>query len=79
MLDSKVLYVTEPDEIRHFINDGPFTTAKGFGAGTAPRIGAFTGWQIIKKYMAKNPDVTMQQLLEETDSDDILNKSKYKP
>lgn len=79
LVDSKVLYVTEPDEIRHFINDGPFTTAKGFGAGTAPRIGAFTGWQIIKKYMAKNPDVTMQQLLEETDSDDILNKSKYKP
>jgi hypothetical protein len=79
LVDSKVLYVTEPDEIRHYINDGPFTTAKGFGAGTAPRIGAYTGWQIVKKYMAKNPQTTLQQLLAETDADDILNKSKYKP
>jgi len=79
LVDSKVLYVTEPDEIRHYINDGPFTTAKGFGAGTAPRIGVYSGWQIVKKYMAKNPNVTLTQLLIDMDADRILNKSKYKP
>ncbi len=79
LVDSKVLYVTEPDKIRHYINDGPFTTAKGFGAGTAPRIGAFTGWQIIKKYMTKHPETSLEQLLANTDSDEILNQSKYKP
>lgn len=79
LVDSKVLYITEPDEIRHYINDGPFTTAKGFGAGTSPRIGSFVGWQIVKKYMANNPQLSLQQLLAVSDSDDILNKSKYKP
>ncbi len=79
LVDSKILYSTEPTKIRDFINDGPFTTAPGFGAGTSPRIGAYTGWQIVKKYMNKNPTITLQQLLAETDSDDILNKSKYKP
>ena len=79
LVDSKILYSTEPTKIRDFINDGPFTTAQGFGAGTAPRLGAFAGWQIIKKYMEKNPKVTLAQLLTVTDSDDILNKSKYKP
>ncbi len=79
LVDSKVLYITEPDEIRHYINDAPFTTAKGFGSGTAPRIGSFTGLQIMAKYMAKNPSLTLQQILMENDADLILNKSKYKP
>lgn len=79
LVDSKVLYITEPDEIRHYINDAPFTTAKGFGMGTAPRIGSFSGWNIIKKFMLKNPEISLSQLLALTDADDILNKSKYKP
>jgi len=79
LVDSKALYVTEPAKIRGYISDGPFTTATGFGLGTAPRVGCFAGWQIIKKYMSNNPNITLAQLLLEKDSDDILNKSKYKP
>lgn len=79
MVDSKALYTTDLLEIRDFINDGPFTTAKGFGAGTAPRIGAFIGWQLIKKYMVQNPKITLAQLLSDTDTDAIVTKAKYKP
>lgn len=79
MVDSKCLYSTKQEEIRDYLNDGPFTTADGFGAGTAPRIGAFIGWQIIKKYMNKFPETTIEQLVALEDSDDILTKSKYKP
>jgi len=79
LVDSKLLYSTEPAKIRDFISDGPFTTANGFGAGTAPRIGAYTGWQIIKKFMQKNSGFTLAQLLANTDSDAILTQSKYKP
>ncbi len=79
LVDSKALYITEPDEIRHYINDAPFTTAKGFGSGTAPRIGSYTGLQIIMNYKNKNPSLSFQQILNENDADLILTKSKYKP
>lgn len=79
LIDSKVLYSTDPAIIRDFTNDGPFTTANGFGFGTAPRAGSFCGWQIVKKFMDKNPEMTLPQLLSKIDADDILNKSKYKP
>jgi len=79
LVDSKVLYSTEPMTIRDFTNDGPFTTAKNFGNGTSPRIGSYCGWRIVKKYMEKNPKITLSQLLLQVDADDILNKSKYKP
>jgi uncharacterized protein YjaZ len=65
--------------LRDFTNDGPFTTAKDFGNGTAPRIGSYIGWRIVKQYMEKNPKITLAQLLKLVDADDILTKSKYKP
>jgi hypothetical protein len=79
LVDSKALYTTEPDEIRDYISDGPFTTAKGFGAGTAPRTGAYIGWQIIKKYMELNPEMSIEKMLLLNDSDLIMTKARYKP
>lgn len=79
MVDSKSLYSTKQEDIRDFLNDGPFTTADGFGAGTAPRIGAYIGWQIVKKYMKKNPKTSIEQLISLKDADDIVTKSRYKP
>ena len=40
---------------------------------------AFIGWKIIQHYMKNNPDVTLQQLLDNTDSRAILNAAKYQP
>lgn len=79
LVDSRALYTTDPDEIRDYTSDGPFTTATGFGAGTAPRAGSFIGWKIIQKYMSHNPNLTVGQLLAETDSDQILTQARYKP
>ncbi|MCC6720761.1 MAG: hypothetical protein IT243_01055 [Bacteroidia bacterium] len=79
MVDSKCLYSTKQEEIRNYINDGPFTTADGFGNGTAPRIGAYIGWRIINNYMKKYPKTSLEQLISLDDADEILIKSKYKP
>ena len=57
--------------------DGPFTSA--LSKESAPRIGYWTGWQIIKQYMDHNPEVTVEQLMKETDAQKILTKAKYKP
>ena len=60
-----------------YTSDGPFTSA--FSKESAPRIGYWMGWQIIKQYMKNNPDVTLEQLMNETDAEKILKMAKYKP
>ena len=42
-------------------------------------IGNFIGWQIIKQYMKKHPDTTLEQLLALKDAQKLLDESKYKP
>jgi uncharacterized protein YjaZ len=37
------------------------------------------GWQIVRKYMKENPDVSLQELMADTDAEKILHASKYKP
>jgi hypothetical protein len=45
--------------------------------GSPGRIGQFMGWQIVKQYMEANEDVTIEQLLLETNEAKILKE--YKP
>jgi len=42
------------------------------------RIGAWLGWQIVNAYMGKN-DISIQQLMSETDHNKIFTQSEYKP
>ena len=79
LLDENLLYETDYPKIQKFINVGPFTQGIGENNESAPRLGLYIGWQIIKKYMEKNPDVTLQQLMKNTDAQQILTDSKYHP
>jgi len=36
------------------------------------------GWQIVKKFMQKNPKYTLQQLMA-ADAETIFQQGKYKP
>jgi hypothetical protein len=73
----KLLYTTDHAEIMKFTGEGPFTTALSKEA--PPRIGYWIGLQIVRQYMKHNPDITLEQLMNETDAQKILTKSKYKP
>ena len=76
-IEKKLLHTTEMREINKFIGEAPFTSA--FSNNSAPRIGRYIGWQIVRSYMAKNKSVTFEQLLKNNNSQEILNKSGYKP
>jgi len=78
-LEQDLLFESDLQKIQTYVTDGPFTPGLGDKKSSAPKLGIFLGWQIVKKYMKENPDVTLQQLMAETDSQKILNKSKYKP
>jgi hypothetical protein len=73
----KLLYTTDQAEITKYTADGPFTSA--LSKDSAPRIGYWIGWQIIRQYMNNNPDITLEKLMQETDAQKILTKAKYKP
>lgn len=71
------LYKNDLKELAPYVAEGPFTTA--ISKECPPRIAAYVGWQIVRAYMQKNPDVTLQQLMEEKDAQKILTKSRFKP
>ncbi len=73
----KLLYTTDQAEIIKFTSDGPFTSALSKEA--PPRIGHWIGWQMVRQYMNNNPDISLQELVNEDDAQLILGKSKYKP
>ncbi|MCW3084306.1 MAG: hypothetical protein JWP12_1672 [Bacteroidetes bacterium] len=73
----KLLYSTDQAEIMKFTSDAPFTSA--LSKESAPRIGYWIGWQIVRQYIKNNPDVTIDQLMKESSAQKILEKAKYKP
>lgn len=76
-IEKKLLHTTEFKDINKFVGEAPFTSA--FSKNSAPRIGRYIGWQIIRAYMSKNQKVSLSELLKNNNSQEILNKSGYKP
>jgi hypothetical protein len=70
------LQTTDKNISKNFIDEGPKT--QELGEGAPGNIGSFAGWQIVKKYMQKNPATTLQQLIG-LDEETIFQAAKYKP
>jgi hypothetical protein len=71
-----LLYSKDNAINQNYIKDGPKTAELGEGA--PGYIGLFTGLQIVNAYMEKNPDVSMEQLMQ-MDVKTIFNEAGYKP
>lgn len=78
-LANNLLFETDYQKIQVFLSEGPFTPGLGEKNESAPKLGIWIGWQIVKKYMRENPTVTLQQLMTEKDMQKILQAAKYKP
>ncbi|MFW6019974.1 MAG: hypothetical protein ACOCPM_05270 [Bacteroidales bacterium] len=77
LVDEELLFSKDRSKIKNFVDDGPFTST--ISKDAPPRIAEWLGWQMIRKYMDENPEVTMRDLLQDKNSRKILKKSKYKP
>lgn len=75
-LNNDLLNNTEQNIIKNYIGESPKT--QELGEDSPGNIGSFTGWQIVKKFMAKNPKLTLQNLMS-TPAREIYEQSKYKP
>jgi hypothetical protein len=77
LIENNLLYSKEDDAFRKYVEEAPFS--KPFGNVSPGRIGQFLGWKIVKAYMENNPEITLDQLMQTTDLQMILNKSAFKP
>lgn len=76
-LDNELLYSSDFAAIQKFIREAPFTAP--FSQNSAPRTGVWLGWQIVREYMRRNQEVSLQELLNETDARKILNEARFRP
>src|SRR5205823_2493966 len=74
-----LLYGTDEKKNMKYLNDAPYTTAENVPVESAPRLGEWLGWRIIKSYMKGNPSVTPGQLFSDKDYKKVLNLSHYRP
>lgn len=78
LIENEILFSSDKNDFQqHFFNDGPFTTP--FGNESSPRAGVWVGWQIVKSYMKKHPEVTLKDLIANKDHNKIFQESGYKP
>ncbi|OJY81485.1 MAG: hypothetical protein BGP13_03500 [Sphingobacteriales bacterium 40-81] len=76
LIQNNLLYNSDFLRIQSYVEEGPQT--QELGEGSPGQISLFVGWQIVKKYMEKHPDTTLDALLK-LDAKQILAESKYKP
>lgn len=77
ILTQNLLYSEDVKKYQKLVNPSPnapvvFQEAPG-------EIGNWIGWRIIDAYMDRNPNTTIQELLNLTDSQKLLEASRYKP
>jgi hypothetical protein len=77
LVDKKLLYETDQNDIMKYVTDGP--TTNGFPKESPGNIGQWLGWSIVKSYMVNHPDITLPQLLSDHDYNKLFLESKYKP
>lgn len=78
-IEKEYLYNTDNRLQARFLNMGPFTK---FGLqldnDSPPQLGQFIGWQIVREYAEKHPEVSLNDILK-MDGEQLFNESNYKP
>ena len=77
MVKNKLFYSADYKIQTKLMEDGPFT--KGFSNDSPPRLGIWLGWKIVREYMDKHPNISLESLLKNEDAQVIFNQSGYKP
>ncbi|MFN8296111.1 MAG: hypothetical protein U0T69_07935 [Chitinophagales bacterium] len=75
-LNQNLLYDTKFEQFK-YVKEGP--TTYGMPKESPGKVGAWLGWQIVRKYMQEYPNTTLKQLIEIKDGQKILSASRYKP
>lgn len=77
LVERKLLYSSDKLEIRKYLDNAPFT--QPFTDESPGRTGVWLGWQIVRSYMNKHPELSLAELMETNDAQLLLSQSGYFP
>ena len=77
ILEKNHLFTADYYTTGRYINEAPHTAV--LPVESPGRVGVWLGYQIISSYMKKKPDAGWQELMENTNYQELLKQSKYKP
>jgi len=75
--DNDLFYETDLKKFSKLI--GPAPTSPGMPPQSPGETGNYMGWQIVRAYLNRNPEITITDLIHEQDAQKILDKSRYRP
>ena len=71
-----LVFNNDPSIIKNYVGDSPNTPE--FGEGAPGNIALFVGWQIVNRYVEKNENITLDELMA-MDPRKLFEESKYRP
>ena len=77
-LQENLLYSTDMLRIQKYFTEAPFTPELGEKNESAPKLGSYMGWMMVRKFMDRNPSLSLTDLFAIDDAQKILEGSKYK-
>lgn len=77
-MEENLLYNTDYMRIQKYFTEAPFTPELGENNESAPKLGSYMGWMIVRKYMERHPELGLKELFENTNAQEILEESKFK-
>ena len=76
-IDRELLFSNDYKQFTSYLNFSPF--AKGMPKQSPGRIAYWLGWNIVQDYIKNNPNITLDELIQNTNAQEILRESGYKP
>jgi len=76
-LKENLFYSSSYSDIRKYVEYSP--NSPGMPPEAPGRTANWLGWQMVKAYMKRYPETTLQQLIALKDAQKLLDESKYKP
>jgi hypothetical protein len=75
-LQNKLLFETSHIQKEKFLGERPNTYE--ISSICPGRIGAWVGWEIVRKYARDHPDTSLQEILQNENALQLFNASNYK-
>ncbi len=75
-IDRKALYQTTDTEKQRFTSERPATVE--ISQACPGGIGRWLGWRIVGEYLKKNADISLKELMDNSNAQQIFEQSKYR-
>ncbi|MEO1259345.1 MAG: hypothetical protein AAFZ15_11140 [Bacteroidota bacterium] len=77
LISEDLIYSSELGEFRKYIEYSP--NSPGMPDEAPGRTANWLGWQIVKAYMDRYPETSLQELINLRDAQELMDRSRYKP